>query len=532
MPRRDTALVLAAALLLFGTGVSDFASRVTDISALRVLDGEVPYRDFWTMYAPGSFTTLALAFALFGRELIVSNLLGIVTSAAAVAMFYRLARRVAGTSAALAAAALVAAAFFGSGYSGGFGSYPPAFLLILAAADRTAAACREPRPVGVILPAVLLGGAALFKHDVAAYAVIALALALVVVRARARQRPIVAPALVLGLVPAAIVGAAAAILTAAGAGSDLWRDLVVFPLTDFRHVRPEYFPLVPNLRGLSIDTIRELVLWGTCNLPLLALAAGTAGIIRRRGAVDDTALFAGVAGFALFWLHWAAAHVQINTHVISLTAWGTLVAGAGLRPRALSQRPGLRLVVSSIVLGWGLLLVAERVYLTATRPPADHWVGVPRLSGIRASAGTAAWMRQLAAAMSEADPKRPLLLLSSRNDVHVFVEPTPFWLSARTPATRHHELHPGITDTPDGHRGMLAAVQAGPLPVVVREYRFSDEVLDAVKADMSAVPIGSLAMDEWVTRHYEPGPRFGPYEIMHARADPSPAGRAPSTPGQ
>ena len=509
-----------AALLLFGTGVSDFAARVTDISALRVLEGEVPYRDFWTMYTPGSFTALAMAFALFGRELIVSNLLGILTSATAVAMFYRLARRAAGTTAAMVAAALVAAAFFGSGYSGGFGSYPPAFLLILAAADRLTVACRDPRPARVILPAALLGGAALFKHDVAAYAVIAFVIALVIVRARARQGPIVSPVLVLGLVPAAMVAAAAAVLAAAGAGPDLWRDLVVFPLTDFRHVRPEYLPIVPNLKGLSIDTIRELVLWGTCNLPLLALAAGTAALIPRRRALDDSVLFVGVAGFTLFWLHWAAAHVQINTHAISLTAWGTLVAGAGLRSMDIGRRPGLRLAASSIVLAWGLLLVAERTYLTVTRPVADQWLGLPRLSGIRASAGTAAWMRQLAAALGEADPNRPLLLLSNRNDVHVFVEPTPFWLSARPPATRHHELHPGITDTPTGHRDMLTRAQAGPLPVVVREYRFADDVLDDVKEDMIRVPIGSRAMDRWIAQHYEPGPRFGPYELMRTRSAP------------
>ena len=44
---------------------------------MRALAGDVPYRDFWTMYAPGSFVTLAGAFSLFGRELIVSNERGI-----------------------------------------------------------------------------------------------------------------------------------------------------------------------------------------------------------------------------------------------------------------------------------------------------------------------------------------------------------------------------------------------------------------------------------------------------------------------
>jgi hypothetical protein len=56
------------------------------------------------------------------------------------------------------------------------------------------------------------------------------------------------------------------------------------------------------------------------------------------------------------------------------------------------------------------------------------------------------------------------------------------------------------------------------MPVVVREHRFADAALDSVKARFRLhVPVGSTLLDEWIAQHYEPGPRFGRYELMVRR---------------
>ena len=55
-------------------------------------------------------------------------------------------------------------------------------------------------------------------------------------------------------------------------------------------------------------------------------------------------------------------------------------------------------------------------------------------------------------------------------------------------------------------------------PVVVREYRFSDETLDQVKAAyIVRVPVGATLMDEWIAQRYEPGRRYGSYELLRLR---------------
>jgi hypothetical protein len=522
-PRRasvatDTALAFAGTLLLFATAATAFEARVTDLAALRVLNGEVPYRDFWTIYAPGSFTALALAFAMCGRELLVSNVMGIVTSAAAVALYYGLARTVCGRTAAWLLTGLTATAFFGTGYHDGFTSYPPALLLILAAVHRAAARCAEPGTAWSIVPGLLLGGAVVFKHDVAGYAVLATVMAILLVRLRARAVPVWAPTLVLGACVTTIVLSAAVVLVALGAGRDLWDSLVVFPLTVFAYVRAEYFPLVPRIQSSWIEMTRELVHWGICNVPLLAVVAGVAALWRRGQHMDDPAWFIVVFAFVAFWFHWAAAHVQINTHAISLAAWGGLIGGAGLL-RANADKPWSRRFASVAIAGWGLLFVAEPAYLMARAPAGAMWLGLPGLRGIKVPEPDALWMRELATALTEGgEPEASLLVLSNRNDINVFAESTPYWLTARHPATRHHELHPGVTDTEEVQRQMLAQIARGPLPVIAREHRFSDGLLDSAKERISQhVRIGSLLIDDWVEQHYEPGPRFGPYELMRAR---------------
>jgi len=57
--RRDAviALALAAASVLLFSFKWPFLSidGATSAGAIRILDGQIPYRDFWTLYAPGSF---------------------------------------------------------------------------------------------------------------------------------------------------------------------------------------------------------------------------------------------------------------------------------------------------------------------------------------------------------------------------------------------------------------------------------------------------------------------------------------------
>lgn len=62
--------------------------------AQRILAGQVPYRDFFSFYTPGSYYELALVFRLFGSSLVVARTMLALTGAILSVIVYLLARRV------------------------------------------------------------------------------------------------------------------------------------------------------------------------------------------------------------------------------------------------------------------------------------------------------------------------------------------------------------------------------------------------------------------------------------------------------
>src|SRR5260370_34153395 len=73
--------------------------------AERILRGEVPYRDFFSFYTPGSFYLVALVFRIFGDSLVAARLSLAVAGTVCSLVTYLLARRVCPRGIALFAAA-------------------------------------------------------------------------------------------------------------------------------------------------------------------------------------------------------------------------------------------------------------------------------------------------------------------------------------------------------------------------------------------------------------------------------------------
>src|SRR5258707_8614339 len=61
--------------------------------AERILRGEVPYRDFFSFYTPGSFYLVALVFRIFGDSLVVARISLAIAGAACSVVTYLLSRR-------------------------------------------------------------------------------------------------------------------------------------------------------------------------------------------------------------------------------------------------------------------------------------------------------------------------------------------------------------------------------------------------------------------------------------------------------
>jgi hypothetical protein len=486
------------------------------------------------MYAPGSIYATAFAYSIFGIHMIVGSVLGGLVSALAVAALYRFALHVTSPLPAATASLIFAVAFLGAGYQNAFTSYPPAILCIFVAAERVAVHAGTHRALDLVTAGFFRGLAALFKHDVAGYTCLAAAAAILLVPSRSRTEALRDIA-VLAATVVLVIALPLLSFLAVGAGTAMFEDLVLYPLGDFRHVRPEYFPLLPPMPSSSlVDSVRRGALWGILTLPTIALLAGLPGIARGYRRATPPARRAVTFLLAAYPLFWLAGHVQVNTHKITIAGLGAIVGLTGLSgfgQRRLFRPWSTRLALLAILVVWsGLIMLRPLEQLRRTGGRLER-VGLPRLEGIVATPARAANLRELAAGIEEAGPPdSPLLLLGRRNDVLIYAGATPYWLTSRRMVTAHHELHPAVTDTEPIQERMLEDISTGPMPVLVLEHRFPDSVLDhwGEIYRSQGVPVGSRLLDDWVGEHYTPVKRIGIYELLIPGAATAGArGRAP-----
>ncbi|MGC9064508.1 MAG: hypothetical protein ACP5JL_07525 [bacterium] len=93
-------LILALSLFYLFTpiriGYNIYDEGIVVYGANRVFNGEIPYRDFWTMYAPGQFYMVALLYRLFGIGLFPVRVYSAVINFLIAVLAYLIVRRFAG----------------------------------------------------------------------------------------------------------------------------------------------------------------------------------------------------------------------------------------------------------------------------------------------------------------------------------------------------------------------------------------------------------------------------------------------------
>lgn len=70
-----------------------FDEGLTTYGAARILNGDILYRDFWSLYAPGEFYLLAGIFKLFGISVAIERIATVAIEALLACFVYLLARR-------------------------------------------------------------------------------------------------------------------------------------------------------------------------------------------------------------------------------------------------------------------------------------------------------------------------------------------------------------------------------------------------------------------------------------------------------
>lgn len=503
---------------------------VSAVGAERVLAGDVPYRDFWTMYAPGHFYLLALLFRVFSAHLMVEVIAASIVCAAAACACYWLVVNLAGKRfLALATAGIFVAAVYNTGYFRRLGSYPTSILLVLVALNLMVLFYKTSKLSYLVAAGLFTGAAVFFKHDVAGYTAIASSAGLIAhhLLARTMKAGSVRPLLIQlfafsgGI---AVIVIPLLIYFGALAGPDMVQNLLIFPATDFRFSRPEAYPsLLPiNLsfesRWKVAKTLSDYLNF-TVPFVLFALgliATGLSGLRRRpqRFAISVTLVVA-------FLLHYLAAHIQINTHIVTMSIYAALLGilfNEVTEQKLLFGKPTFtHLFALAVFAGWLFSLVALPAReARIDRQLASTQLNLPKVSGFRVAPQVANTLVDLSAFVDDhIPPDQELFVGLHRHDVVIIGDSLIYFVLDRPHATRYQELHPAITDTALTQREIISDLERNGASFIVLKKIFTDDVLESVKKifQENLPQVGATDLDDFVHENYIKVQDFGPYMV-------------------
>ena len=539
------ALILVSIVVQLGwmdATVGTYDEGLVLVGAERVLRGDLPYRDFWTLYAPGSFYVVAGLYALFGELVLVERGFDVAAKTAIVTLVFavvlQFGRRSVAVVAALASLGLL---LYLRSYSAPLFPAIAASLAAVLALHQTSLA---PQSRPAFLAGIAVGVTTWFRHDLGAYLLLACAGFLIHLAldgdsgARRAGVPVAAGWLAAGL--AISLGPVVAFFAASVPADDLYRDFVEIPLSVYPRVRALPFPpivdaLAEAVRTHSPSPLGPLIVY----LPLIVMGTALGSEFLRPTQPDGR----GRVGFAqdasaqtrlfrFLLLIGALFYVKGLVRVSPLHVGASLVVAIALlgasisRARSPTWRVGLAvagglaflaLLVKPLVTG------AERATdgLSVATLVADRWIThastlcrepiLPRLRCFSLEPDATAVAVYLL--QHGASGQRVYVGLGRHDKIFAANLALTFAVAA-IPPTRWHDLHPGVQTRADVQAQMIEELRAAPLAYVVRDGQWDF----VTESNDSALSSGVTALDDYLDDHFEPVFRAGSLTVLRPRS--------------
>lgn len=534
-------LIIGGAILLYlptKTPLNIYDEGLALVNALRVSQGERPFRDYWAIYPPGQSYVLATVFQVAGRsigaERVYDSLSRLLCAAVMLAIAVQIVRHWlwAALIYIVVIGLLAAATFYGYAMF-------PALLFAFCALYCCFRYLEEPRNRWLWAAGLATGSTALFRVDVAGYVGVAVGAGVLLFGLTVsipQHRPRLFHLLRLGL--QFTTGALLVFvpfygyLALAGTVSELFNNLLIFPTTTFHAVRHlPYPPLLPDWsrwqqRGEWLDQI-DWVLgeWLRFYLPLLLYSIVALTLLgahlrlpfqrKQLTRGDLQALVLLLCGLGLFiqaMSRYDAIHALPTTLPALLLLgwlWRRLVTAAWWRPFMLPV-PLLLTLIPLFV--YGYIPYAQLARLVDYFPPNHCFSTLPRASCVPIITEQAALIDYL----NQQDQGRGALFVGVPTHDRIFINDVSFYFLADRPiATRYHELHPGVATTLPVQQAIAQSLERQQTPwVVIADWGNPNEPND------SALSSGVTYLDEYLHTHYTFSKQFGNYQLWQRQQTP------------
>lgn len=521
------------------------------VNAERIRAGEIPYRDFWTLYAPGYFYALAGLFTVVEPTILAARWFDTALRFGLVIAAYGLARGMTARRVALVPAAFIC--YWLATIR--FYSYPafPATAAILLAALALARYLHVRRDRWLFGAGLALGLTALLRLDFGGYAAVGFAAAVALDAWRMAQErdrapragcerrgpssawlppadwePLRQTARALALLAGGALAIALplyAYLIAAAGFAAVFDDLVRFPATIFRAVRRLPVPApIPDFGRITGAQWND---WLRLYLPLAVYAAALAVAARRlilrplpttdrryRTALVCLALTGAGLGLVL----------KATSRYHELHALPTTICAAMVATTLLYQLPGRLWRSLPFQVGAGglalLLLTGPYVVHFATLaarnavPPTGCYSNLPRAGCVPIGADQARVAEYIRAQTTAAEY---VFFGNARHDLIFVNDLMIYFLAGRPIPTKYAELHPGLATTLPVQQEIAAELAAREVKWVVTMRGWESREPNA-----SAISSGVAYLDDFIRANYRVETTLGAYQVWRRTSAPAP----------
>jgi len=502
--------------------------------AMMILRGWVPIRDFYVIYGPGQYYSVAAAYHLFGEDLAVSRtlhvaMLSLLAMALAAATIVTSRRRL--SVVLLAAAAMI----MGAAYANPSALYSavPAALLLVASALALDQWFLIKSAKWLLAASTGVGLALQYRWDFGVFGMVALGGAVLVARFDARSTfRETARDLFLLAAPCLVVAVAGfGPFVYLGGWQNWFAEVPLFLVLEFAKWRELYMfgPTIERLAaawdaGNKYGMLVAGYLLAYMITPFALITATLAVLVSRlrRGpnALDRTDVLAlAIALLCLCLLN----QMRVRPHLWQgFPAFAVCLPLLGylLQRRSDHAPAGWRIAGITVFVTAALVLVLTPLHLRKDRLQdafGGRWAAVelPRASGVKVPQWIAnqggRWVanRELIAFVrANTTPNEPIFSGVQDTSRLVINDAMLYFLADRPSATRWIEMEPGLTNTERGQKEVVGDLDRQRVRVLVLWKMLSNEPNATSRSN------GVHLLDDYVRANYVEAGQFGDYVVM------------------
>jgi len=472
-----------------------FDEGVILVGAERILKGQIPSRDFFTQYTPGQFYILAAFFKVFGTSIIAERAYDIVIKSLLSLFIFLIIRLFSPNKIALVGWTMSLIWITLSAFAG----YPvyPSILFTYMSIYFLLLHMKQNKLYYVILSALSIVFAILFRHDLGGP--VAIVIALVLMLKRIMRVEISWIPLISYIATGIIAGLPVLIYFYLNSAIEIMiNDLILYPLNVFTKYQAFPYPF------LSKNTLPFYV------FPWVLLFGVLTFLIFVKRKVDNTAaygiLLISCIGIVFF------NQVRIRSdliHLLPVALTGILLAPILLY--TFSKELSLSIWQNRVI--WALFIVVFGI--TLYKPVIMKYPSLRRsyvVKAVNPDIKRAKYLeiypdlKKTVTYVKDNTSKNEYIYVGAKNhDKVIFNHPIVYFLAERDPATRYHELNPNLTRTIQEE--IVSELKEKFVRVVVLTPGWRYE------PNLSSIDLKIDVLDNYIANNFELKETYGIFEI-------------------